>query len=129
MATVSVSPSRVGVFDVSVGTSDHFPLFGELVLQLLALSAGASTLVICDGCGEFFQPERRRAEGRFKFCQDCGDKVARKLFKRRKAAEKRKATKASEAPGNVSGAMQGKAGSRDANTSTRSRRRNHRQDR
>ena len=63
---------RHGGLEVSLGRGGSSPLFGELTLQLLSAVAGGRGFLICDGCGTPFQPQRKRAASRAKFCSSCG---------------------------------------------------------
>jgi hypothetical protein len=88
--TPRVTACRVGGVDVFIASASRdFPLFGELVVQAFSVIASARSVLMCDGCGELFAPERPRAPRRRKFCPECGPKAAWRESKRRKRAEAR----------------------------------------
>lgn len=85
LADAGVAPllesSSIGLVTATLGSRGTFPLFGELVLQSIAVVTRPSGMVACSGCGRLFSPERRRAASRRRFCASCGIRAAWRLSK------------------------------------------------
>ena len=70
-------------------------VFGALALRLWLATAGASGLVVCSGCGDLYERERRPAPSRGNYCPKCGIRAAWRTAWRTRQLRRRAAEQAS----------------------------------